>query len=84
MALTDKQRLDRIEATAERLERAVAEITLMVKGAWQGPESSAAAQILGEQRQRAAARAEHEDRVRQEAQAKADAEVERRLAETSA
>jgi len=85
MTLADKPRLDRIEQTAESHARAIAELVLWVKGAWQGAAGrSAAGQILAEQRLRDQERAEREDAIRAEVQAGADAEVDRRLAESSA
>ena len=67
----------------DRLERATAENTRWIKGDWQGPAASAAAQILAEQRAAARATADREDAIRAEVQADADAEVDRRLAESS-
>jgi hypothetical protein len=68
MALTDKQRL-------ARLERAVAEVTRWVRGDWQG--RTAAGQILNEQRQADSLAAEREERIR----AEAAADLEARLAD---
>jgi hypothetical protein len=82
MTISDRQRLDRVEQTAERHAQAIAELVLWVRGNWQS--NSAAGRILAEQRQREQQRAEREGAIRQEAQAKADAEVDRRLAESSA
>ena len=84
MTTSDRQRLDRIEQTAERHAQAIAELVIWVKGAWSGPIGrSAAAAILAEQRLRDQQRLEREDAIRQEEQQKADAEVDRRLAESS-
>jgi hypothetical protein len=80
MTLSDKQRLDRIEARQDRLERATAENTVWVKGNWFSSRG-AAGQILAERRDAERDAAEREARVRDEVTAGIDAEVAARLAD---
>jgi hypothetical protein len=75
---THEQRLDRIEL-------AIAEETRERKGDWRGAGAlrTARGQILAEQRDADRARAEREQAIRAEVAVGIDAEVARRLAETS-
>ena len=81
--MTANEHFDRIDKRLDRVERGLAEIVTMVKGSWRGPTSSAVGTILAEQRLAERERVEREDAIRAEVQADADAEVDRRLAESS-
>jgi len=81
--MTANEHFDRIDKRFDRLERASAELLTLIKGNWSGPASSAVGTIVAEQRVAERERVEREDLIRREEAARAEAEVDRRLAESS-